>query len=36
MDRADWFRLFYLVITPGAMLALGGIVYWIATRRAHR
>ena len=34
MDRADWFRLFPLVIAPGAMPALGGLVDWVATRRA--
>lgn len=35
MDKVDLFRLFYLVIGPGAMLTAGLIVYWIAKRKLH-
>lgn len=35
MSNAELFRLMYLVVGPLAVLALGGAVYWIATRKAH-
>ncbi len=35
MDKADLFRLFYLVISPAAMLLAGGVVYWLAKRKPH-
>lgn len=35
MDKVDLFRLMYLVVGPAAALAVGGLVYWVATRKAH-
>ncbi len=35
MDKGDLFRLFYLVISPAVMLAVGFAVYWLAKRKMH-
>lgn len=35
MDKGDLFRLMYLIIGPLAMLSVGAVVYWVATRKPH-